>query len=84
MLTENNEKPSLLLGDIGELAHEVNEDIYHLPEEFQEDFYAFRVKINNFGLNEEVTEDCLAKNPIIVEVRKPVFYSLSVCLCYFF
>ena len=82
MLSDNQEKLSLLLGDIGELA-EANEDVYHLPEEFHEDFFAFRVKINDSGLSEEVTEEFLAKNPIIVEVRKPVFYSLSVFLCYF-
>ena len=69
MLSDNQEKLSLLLGDIGELA-EANEDVYHLPEEFHEDFFAFRVKIHDSGLSEEVTEEFLAKNPIIVEVRE--------------
>ena len=34
MLSANQEKSSLLLGDLGELAEVENEDLHQLPEEF--------------------------------------------------
>ena len=54
-------------------------DLHQLPKEFLSlDFYAFRLKIPDGDWSSEaseVAEEYLNKNPIIVEVKKPVLCS---------
>ena len=78
MLKKDEAKITLLLGDIGELAEANSEDLHHLPDQFQnEDFFSFRMKIPDLDWRRELekAEEYLYQNPIIVEVRKPVYYA---------
>ena len=80
MLSSNQDKSSLLLGDIGEVTEVDNYDIHQLPEEFKfEDFFSFRLTIpaGDWSKEVELAGGFLNTNPIIVEVRKSVLYSRS-------
>ena len=80
VLSSNQDKSSLLLGDIGEVTEVDNYDIHQLPEEFKfEDFFSFRVTIpaGDWSKEVELAGGFLNTNPIIVEVRKSVLYSRS-------
>ena len=78
--TNNTERSSLLLGDLGEVAEVETEDLHQLPEEFKlEEFFAFQLTVpaGEWSKASEVAEDYLSTNPIIVEVEKSVLYSQS-------
>ena len=83
VLSSNQEKSNLLLGDVGEVTEVANDELRELPEEFKlEDFFAFRVTIpvGDWSTEVELAEDFLNTNPIIVEVRKSVLYSHYIIL----